>query len=81
LVVIHLDGQQLTSFWFTFEDRENPHLRLWYKTMYGTWSLSPVRTSKKVPRPQSALRLLTVGSSTANPQPCLRRCLATIASA
>jgi hypothetical protein len=42
LVKIRLEGKLLTSFTFSFREKGSNHLRLWYKEMYGTWSLSTV---------------------------------------
>jgi hypothetical protein len=41
VVKIRLAGKPLTSFRFMFQDYESDHLRLWYNTVYGTWSLTP----------------------------------------
>jgi len=46
LGTIRLDDKPLTSFRFGFESRPG-HLRLWYNSFYGTWSLSDVRTGEK----------------------------------
>jgi hypothetical protein len=41
LVKIECDGKRLTSFWFTFQQYDSTHLRLWYGVGYDSWSLSP----------------------------------------
>lgn len=43
LIDIKLKGKRLTSFKFSFKQYGKNKLRLWYKTMYGTWSISPVK--------------------------------------
>jgi len=45
-VKIQLDGKPLTSFRFSFKGRGN-HLRLWYNSFYGTWSLSDLRPGER----------------------------------
>ena len=46
LIKIRSDGQLLESFWFTFEDRGSPHLCLWFKSIYRTWSLWPAKQAR-----------------------------------
>ena len=45
LIDIKLKGKRLTSFRFSFKKYGKNKLRLWYKTMYGTWSISPVKNN------------------------------------
>ncbi len=39
IVKIERDGKPETSFWFNFKKKGSDHLRLWYRTQYGTWQL------------------------------------------
>ena len=43
LISISMDGKQMESFWFSFENYSCDRLWLYYTELYGTWSL---RTSK-----------------------------------
>ena len=43
LVKIKLKNKIIESFWFDFKKYNCNELRLWYKTLYGTWSLWPCR--------------------------------------
>jgi len=47
LVDIKLNGKRLTSFYFSFEQYKKNKLRLWYRTMYGTWSISRLKDNEK----------------------------------
>ena len=51
-VKIQLDGKPLTSFRFSFKERQD-HLRLWYNPFYGSWSLSDVRPGQKCACPKA----------------------------
>jgi len=39
MVRIHGDEKPEASFTFTFKTKGSNHLRLWYRTQYGTWQL------------------------------------------
>jgi hypothetical protein len=39
MVKIDRDGKRETSFKFNFKTKGSDHLRLWYRTQYGTWQL------------------------------------------
>jgi hypothetical protein len=46
LVKILRDGELVESFRFNFAKEGSNHLRLWYKSLYETWSLGPAKNSK-----------------------------------
>ena len=46
LVKIYRDGKQVSSFRFSFEKEGRERLCMWYKSLYETWSISPLNESK-----------------------------------
>jgi hypothetical protein len=48
LVKIRRDGKLVESFWFTFERLGNDELCLWYKSLYGTWSLWTAKEAGRI---------------------------------
>lgn len=48
LVIIRNNREIIESFWFSFEDYGSNDLCLWFKSLYETWTLWPLKTSKHI---------------------------------